>query len=1062
LYFGKKLALWIKKEDFYMVKQLPKFNYSPPKNGYPEWNRNPEIFQLNRLIAHATLMPYKTIAEALQGNRYASDFYQSLNGLWKFAYYENPDCRIENFFHLKFDVSKWAEIKVPGHWQLQGYDRPHYTNTRYPWEGKEDIKPPVAPTMFNPVGQYIRSFSVPNDWKGQPVYISFQGVESAFYIWVNGEFVGYSEDSFTPAEFDLTPYLVEGENRLAVEVYKWCDGSWLEDQDFWRFSGIFRDVYLYCTPAIHIYDFFAMTELDGEYKDAELKIETEILNYFEKNFGKIQFTIMLFDMANKKAFEESVSFLINASKTKIAFSNTIKNSQKWSAEHPYLYTLVLSLTDEAGHLVEAVSCKVGFRKFEIKDGLMKINGKRIIFKGVNRHEFTSDKGRAIDYEDMVKDIKIMKKHNINAVRTSHYPNHPLWYDLCDQYGLYVIDETNLETHGTWKYLQQEEGETIPGSKPEWRDNVIDRCNSMLQRDKNHPSIVIWSLGNESFGGDNFIHMHDYLKKKDPTRIVHYEGVFHYRKSEAASDVESVMYIPPDKVEEYAKIAEYTGKAKPYILCEYSHAMGNSCGNLYQYTNLFDRYPILQGGFIWDWKDQALKAKTADGIEYLAYGGDFGDYPNDGFFCGNGLLFGDGSLSPKMFEVKKCYQNAEFVEVNLLEGVIEVKNKFLFMNLHDYLLKWEVARNGRRVETGAVEIELEPGAAIKVKLGYSIPAEIADSEEMVLTVSLVLKDSTLWAEKGYEISFAQFMIPVKKMAAAIYPILLPELNILDKKRRLTISGDRFTAVFNQKNGDFESCKYDGTELFTSSPVPNFWRAMTNNDSGNGLPERSAVWRDAGKKRILDTFIFTKSKTSVEIRIDYRLPTIPVSYCKLYYSIYGNGEIKIYQQLVPGIGLPEIPEIGVLFNLDGDFQNLEWYGRGPHESYWDRKKGVKLGLYSGKVEEQYVPYLKPQECGNKTDVRWVEILSDRGAGMRITGVPCFEFNALPYTARELEEADHGYKLPKSDKVILCVNNKQMGVGGDDSWEAKTHPEYTLFANRIYEYSFIMEGIGWVPRD
>ena len=717
---------------------LPKYKYFPPKNGYPEWNNNPEIFQLNRLDAHATLMPYKTIDEALRGNRSASDFYQSLNGVWKFAFAENPAKRMKHFYDLEFDTSTWDEIKVPGHWQIQGYDAPHYTNIRYPWEGKEEIKPPVAPTKFNPVGQYIRTFSIPNDWKGKPVYISFQGVESAFYLWVNGELVGYSEDSFSPAEFDLTPYLVDGENMLAVEVYKWCDGSWLEDQDFWRFSGIFRDVYLYSTPAIHIHDFFVVPELDENYQHAELKMETSILNYFDNDFEKIQLTAMLFDEANKKIVEESVTFLVNVAKTKITFSSFVHNPQKWSAEQPHLYTFVLSLTDEAGNMMETISCKVGFRKFEIKDGLMKINGKRIVFKGVNRHEFTAEKGRAIGYEDMVQDIKLMKKHNINAVRTSHYPNYPLWYDLCDQYGLYVIDETNLETHGTWKYFQQEEGETIPGSKPEWRANVLDRCNSMMQRDKNHPSVVIWSLGNESFGGENFIYMHDYLKENDPSRIVQYEGVYHYRKSEAASDIESTMYLTPEKVEEYARIAQVTGKAKPFILCEYSHAMGNSCGNLYQYTNLFDKYPILQGGFIWDWKDQSLKAKTKDGIEYLAYGGDFGDYPNDGNFCGNGLLFGDGSLSPKIFEVKKCYQNVDFVEVNLLEGVIAVQNKNLFTNVKDYLFKWEVARNGERVDTGVIEVELAPGAAKKVKLDYALPSEIDFADELVLTVSLTFK------------------------------------------------------------------------------------------------------------------------------------------------------------------------------------------------------------------------------------------------------------------------------------------------------------------------------------
>ena len=1040
-----------------MLKQKSKFTYSPPINGYPEWNNNPETFKLNRLDAHATLMPYKTVEEALLGDRSASDFYQSLNGVWKFAFAENPEQRIKNFFNMEFDESGWDEIKVPGHWQLQGYDYPQYTNVRYPWEGKEDIKPPFAPTKYNPVGQYIRSFTVPVDWQDQPVYISFQGVESAFYVWVNGEFVGYSEDTFTPAEFDLTPYLVEGENRLAVEVYRWCDASWLEDQDFWRLSGIFRDVYLYSTPSFHINDFYVVTELDEAYKHAELKIEADILNYFGQSSGPIQFGAALFDQRNKRILEEKVSLRINGAKTKIHLSSSVENPLKWSAENPHLYTLVLSVTDDKGNLIETESCKIGFRKFEIKDGLMKINGNRIVFKGVNRHEFASDKGRAVTYEDMVHDITTMKKHNINAVRTSHYPNHPRWYDLCDQYGLYVIDETNLETHGTWKYGQQGEGEAVPGSKPEWRDNVLDRCNSMLQRDKNHPSVVIWSLGNESFGGENFVLMHDFLKVKDPTRIVHYEGIYHFREYEAASDIESTMYVVPDMVEQYAKNAENHSNPKPYILCEYSHAMGNSCGNLYQYTNLFDQYPILQGGFIWDWKDQALKTQTDDGIEYLAYGGDFGDTPNDGNFCGDGLLFADGSVSPKIFEVKKCYQNVHFSEVNLQEGLIEVQNKNLFTNLKDYLLEWEVARNGISIETGEAVVDVDPGAAKKVKLNYNLPTEYNLVDEFVLTVRFTLKASTLWAEKGYEIAFEQFILPVKNTGIVTRQDHLPRLNTIDQADKLTILGDFFTLVFNKLNGNLESYVYDGVELWAASPVPNFWRAMTDNDRGNKLPERSATWSEAGQNRTLGLFYTKLNDYSVEITIEYKLPTIHVSTCKIHYAIFGDGEIKVNLELTPGTDLPEIPEIGLLFTMDPSFEHIEWYGRGPHESYWDRKKGAKLGLYNGKVKEQYVPYLKPQECGNKTDVRWATIVNNKGTGLKITGAPGFEFNVLPYTPHELETYDHGYKLPKSDKTVLRVNYKQMGVGGDDSWQAKTHPEYTLFSNRIYMFSFTLKGVG-----
>ena len=1040
-----------------LLKQKTTFSYSPPKNGYPEWNNNPEIFQLNRLDAHATLMPYSTVEEALRGDRTASNYYQTLNGSWKFSFAENPEKRILDFFEKDYETSSWDEIKVPAHWQLQGYDYPQYTNVRYPWDGNEDIQPPFAPTKYNPVGQYVRTFTIPEDWQNQPVYISFQGVESAFYVWVNGELVGYSEDTFTPAEFDLTPYLVEGENKLAVEVYRWSDASWLEDQDFWRMSGIFRDVYLYATPPVHINDFFVVTDLDHEYKNADLRIESTINNAFEQYSGAFTVEVMLYDQQNKKVLDqpEVVSVDINGEPfSKLNTSIFIENPLKWSAEQPNLYTLVLSLKDDKGILVETESCKVGFRKFEIKDGLMRINGERIVFKGVNRHEFASDKGRAVNYEDMVHDIKLMKQYNINAVRTSHYPNNPIWYELCDEYGLYVIDETNLETHGSWTYGQQGEGGAIPGSKPEWTANVLDRCNSMFQRDKNHSSIVIWSLGNESFGGDNFIKMHDFLTEKDPSRIVHYEGIFHYRESEAASDIESTMYVSPRDVENYGKMAEAGKPSKPYILCEYSHAMGNSVGNLYKYTELFDQYPILQGGFIWDWKDQALETQTDDGIKYLAYGGDFGDSPNDGNFSGDGLIFGDGSISPKIVEVKKCYQNVDFNAVNLKDGVIEISNKHLFTNLKDYLFIWELTKNGQMIETGAIDIEVKPNSAETIDIEYSLPKRCAQTDEYILTVGLELREKTLWADKGHELAFEQFIIPIHDIKTRDVQAS-PVIKASDEVDTLTIAGDEFNVIFNKQTGDLESYVYNGVELIKDALRPNYWRAMTDNDRGNKLQDRSSTWRDAGKERMLQAFEYDVTLESACITVVYLLPTTVISSCKIKYTITGEGKIKVEQDLIPGENLAEIPEIGMLVTMDQSFEELTWYGKGPYENYWDREKGAKIGLYNGKVEDQYVPYLKPQECGNKTAVRWATLTNQSGIGLKVSGAPTIELNALPYLPQELEEHDHGYKLPNSEKVVVRINYKQMGVGGDDSWGQKTHPEFTLYANRQYSYSFTLEG-------
>lgn len=1034
-----------------MLRTLEKYMYTPPKNGYPEWNNNPDIFQLNRLPAHATSIPYKTLQNALEGQRNSSSYYYSLNGSWKFAFSETPDTRIRDFYRHDFECSHWSEIQVPGHWQLQGYDYPQYTNVRYPWEGTEDIQPPFAPTKYNPVGQYVREFTVPDEWKGLPVYISFQGVESAFYIWVNGDLVGYSEDTFTPAEFDLTPYLVDGKNRIAVEVYRWCDASWLEDQDFWRLSGIFRDIYLYATPMAHIEDFFIETDLDENYQDAELIIQAKIINYFNEDLGKLVFKAELFDHEGYQILEEPLITEVNG-QSGIQISGKVVNPQKWSAEKPNLYTLVLSLQNESANPIEYVNCKVGFRKFELIDGLMKINGERIVFKGVNRHEFSADKGRAIGYEDMLHDILLMKQHNINAVRTSHYPNQPHFYELCDEYGLYVIDENNLETHGSWRYGQVELENTVPGSRPEWTENVLDRCNSMFQRDKNHPSIMIWSLGNESFGGDNFIKMHDFLKEKDPSRLVHYEGIFHYRKSEAASDIESTMYIPPSEVERYALEAENQEQpVKPYILCEYSHAMGNSNGNLYKYTDLFDKYPILQGGFIWDWRDQAIRTQTPDGIEFLAYGGDFGESPNDGNFSGNGLIFADGTVTPKIYEVKKCYQNIEFSVVNLATGLLRVKNKFLFTDLAEYELHYDIRENGTAVKGDTVIVQAQPGEEKVLQLPYQISEFSHYSGELVLTVSVQLKHSTKWAEKGHEIAFEQFILRAAEEIGDVNWEYTTPISTTESEQTLTIYNDSFSVSFNKNSGLLHSLVQDGKELLRTSLIPNFWRAMTDNDHGSKLVERSKIWKTAIDQLELTDFIVKQDNSGYTVDTLYNLPNVNHSSLKIKYIINSDGKITVEFELTPAKNLPEIPEVGMMFTMPFEFVELEWYGNGPHENYIDRNNGAKLGLYNGDVRDQYTPYLKPQECGNKTEVRWASVTNSAGLGLKMEGMPSFELNALSFTPSELEEAAHGYQLPKSNQTVVRVNYKQMGVGGDDSWSQKTHPEFTLFADQVYMYKF-----------
>lgn len=1031
-----------------------KFNYQPPANGYPEWNNNPEIFQLNRLDAHASMISYTSISEALQGDKTASPNYHSLNGTWKFAFAETPEQRIKDFYTADYDSSSWGEIPVPSHWQFQGHDYPHYTNVRYPWAVSEpDLKPPFAPTVYNPVGSYVRTFTVPEAWTGQPVYLSFQGVESAFYVWVNGELVGYGEDTFTPSEYDITPYLQEGENKLAVEVYRWCDASWLEDQDFWRLSGIFRDVYLYTAPPVHIADFFVHTDLDEHYVDAELNVDLKVENYYNAQLSPYSLQMQLYDASGETVWAAPVSGEVSFNESdvlKLKLGAPVADPLKWSAEKPNLYTLVISLLDEQGHLLEAVSSKVGFRTFEIKDGLMKINGQRILFKGTNRHEFSCETGRALGKEDMIRDIELMKSHNINAVRTSHYPNQSIWYELCDQYGLYVIDETNLETHGSWKYGQKDLHEdTVPASKPEWRANVLDRCNSMMQRDKNHPSVIIWSLGNESFGGDNFIAMHDMLQEADPSRVIHYEGIFHYRPSDAASDIESTMYVKPVDVEKYA----LNEPKKPYILCEYSHAMGNSCGGLHLYTDLFDKYDILQGGFIWDWVDQAIRTKTAEGIEYLAYGGDFGETPHDGNFSGNGLLFADRTVTPKLLEVKKCYQNVKITAADLQKGLFQIRNRFLFTNIEEFELNWEITLNGQSKQQGVLRVSAQPGETVQIAVPYEW-SSITGEQEAVLTLSFIQREATSWSQADHEIAWEQFVL-TPYIGRSASRSTGNGLRVTEQENTIIIQGEQFTLSFSTATGDLFSFTSSGKERLLAPVRPNFWRAVTDNDLGNELDKRCAVWKEASYNRTLSGFSYSTSDNLCTVTVNYLLATSPSSTLRLQYVIAQDGTMDITQDLNPGsAGLPEIPEFGMVFLLDEQLDTVSWYGNGPHENYWDRKTSAKLGHYTGKVSEQYTNYLRPQECGNKTDVRFASLTeSASGSGFHLESTLPMEINVLPWTPEELEASDHPYKLPVSSKSVLRVNYKQMGVGGDDSWGAPTHDEFTLPANRPYTFRFTL---------
>ncbi|HVO75982.1 MAG TPA: glycoside hydrolase family 2 TIM barrel-domain containing protein [Ignavibacteriaceae bacterium] len=1001
-----------------------------------EWNNKPAIFQVNRLPAHATLMPYSNVSEALTGNRTSSPFYFSLSGQWKFKLANNPAGRDTEFFKDDADVSGWANIEVPGNWQLQGYDYPIYTNITYPWTGRENPAPPNAPTVYNPVGSYRREFTLPVEWNGRKIFLSLEGVSSAFYVWVNGNYIGYSEDSFTQKDFNLTEYLKPGNNNISIEVYRWSDGSWLEDQDMIRLSGIFRDVYLFSTPSVHIYDFHYTTDLDGSYTNADLKVNAGFKSYSGTAPSGYSSEALLFDSFGAQATSIQLGNIYFGAGNDAELSKTvsIQNPQKWSAEFPNLYTLVIVLKDGSGNIIETESCKLGFREFELTGGQMKINGMPILFKGVNRHEIDPDKGKVISYERMVQDITIMKQFNINAVRTSHYPNNPLWYELCDQYGIYVIDETNLESHGV--------RDQLPASRSEWKDNCLDRIKSMVERDKNHPCILIWSLGNEAGSGTNFRAMSDWVHQNEPTRLVHYEGY------NDVADITSWMYARVESIEQYGA----SGNSKPFILCEYQHAMGNSEGDLFQYWDVIEKYPNLQGAFIWDFVDQGLRSSSGG----FSYGGDWGDNPNDADFCANGLVSADREIQPELYEVKNVYQNIKAKGVDLLKGKIEIKNFYLFTNVNSFEGTWQFLRDDEILKSGTftdADLDIPPLTDKELSLDIGSPGLLPGAEYW-LNLSFKLKQNEIWAGAGHEVAWEQFQIPYEvPQPQVIDSAKIPEVEVIETPDSAIIRNENLEIVFGKTNGTILSYAFNGVKLLDAGPVPNFWRAPNSNDKGNGMHNRCATWRNAGKNRTLIDFTIKQIAAGrVEASANFSYPTSVKSFGNIIYDIYGDGNIVVTSTLVPGSPqLPEIPEVGMICMAPEGFNNVTWYGRGPFENYWDRKTGANVGVYKTVVDSMFVSYIRPQETGNRTDVRWLTLTNSSGNGLMVVAIPEMEANILQYTPWELEAKTHPYQLTKNSSTVLRLNYHQMGLGGDDSWGARPHPEFTLYSDKVYSYSF-----------
>jgi beta-galactosidase len=1001
------------------------------------WLSDVNVFKVNRLEAHSDHRYYNTMEEAETGA--PMKLRQTLNGSWKFSYAVNPVSRVEAFYRTDYDCAAWGDIQVPGHIQLQGQGSPQYVNTMYPWDGLVAVRPPEIPQEHNPVGSYVKYFEVPANMEQGPVYVSFQGVESAFYVWLNGEFVGYSEDSFTPAEFELTPLLKDGMNKLAVEVYQRSTGSWLEDQDFWRLSGIFRDVYLYTVPALHVRDLRVRADLDDAYSEGTLMVDLELLTDADASV-KVEL---------KDADGEVVAVADGQVRSgKLSLSIAAGSVRLWSAENPYLYKVCISVLNEKGELEEAIVQKTGFRRFELKSNLMLLNGKRILFRGVNRHEFNCRRGRSITKEDMIWDIKTLKQNNINAVRTSHYPNQTLWYELCDEYGVYVIDEMNLESHGSWQKMGAVEPSwNIPGDLPEWQNIVMDRAVSMLERDKNHPSILIWSCGNESYAGEVILNVSNYFREADPGRLVHYEGVFHNRKFNDTSDMESRMYAKPADIAAYLE----SQPDKPYISCEYMHAMGNSVGGLHKYMELEDKYPQYQGGFIWDYIDQSLIRKDRYGNEYLAFGGDFDDRPTDYSFCGNGIVFADRTLTPKMQEVKYLYQN---IKLEPGKEFIRVINGNLFESTASLRLHYRLYLEGKEIYSGFSDTVIE--AQSEELVAIVLPDVSGTAGEYCVQASLTLKEQNLWAEAGFEVAYGQSIFTVE--AAEPVTTRCGDIRVIEGDVNIGVTGNGFSVLFSKQAGSLVSLRYGNREMMALPPAPLFWRATTDNDKGTSMGFHAGAWYAASLARKCTTVTLTQQQGEATVFFDYEFSISSELKTSVSYTVYRDGSLRVRTTYTGAAGLPDVPIVALSFKMPAEYGDSEWYALGPEENYSDRAHGARLSIFHKKVQDLPSPYLVPQESGNRTGVRRVSVTNSTGLGIKIQAAPGepLECNLSPYTAFELENAAHVYELPNVHYTVVTIAGRQMGVGGDDSWGAPVHPEYRIAADQELSFEFYVSAV------
>lgn len=1027
-----------------------------------DWE-NPKMFNQNKEAPHASMMPFSNIHKALTEKHQASVYYKSLNGTWKFNWVRKPSERPIDFYKSDYDASNWDTIQVPSNWEIEGYGVPIYCNHQYEFasykapvseeiefiEKKYPANPGQVPHDYNPVGSYRRTFFVPQNWNERQVFIQFGAVKSAFYVWINGQKVGYSQGSKTEAEWDITQYLQKGENTIAIEVYRWSDGSYLECQDFWRISGIERDVFIYSTPKVRISDFFVKGDLDQNYTNGQLKIDVNLKNHTKGlRSGNYKLTYLLFDSNQKVVAQETAPANINKKADyQLHFECSIDNPLKWTAETPNLYTLVLQLEDSKGNK-EYISTKTGFRKVEIIDGIFYINGVEVLIKGVNRHEHNQHTGHVINEEDMLHEIKLMKQFNINAVRNSHYPAHPRFYELCNEYGIYITDEANIESHGMYYDKYSLAKDTL------WKDAHLDRNIRMVERSKNHPCIIVWSMGNEAGDGENFTTVYNWIKHRDPSRPVHYERAIMGDNT----DIFCPQYPGVKSLKRFAS----KHQTKPMIMSEYSHAMGNSTGNLTDlWEVIYDRKNSqLQGGYIWDWIDQGLLEHDSEGRPYWTYGGDYGNnMPSDGNFVCNGIIFPDMTPQPGIWEVKYAYQYVRFSNEGLPFGKYKVSNYHDFLTLDNYAIRYSISEDGKEIHHDYLDVSLKPHESTIMEL--SVPNIKGKQDcEYFIDFSVRLKKSTSLLEEGFEVAHEQFAfpVPVHPIANVIHH---PKVSVQELDNTIQIHGQNFNIVFSKSEGTITDWMINGTKLIQKGPVVNFWRAPNDNDKGSNMINRLGIWRQASQSLKVASIEFEQpANNKAVVKVSYSIDAIASSQI-VSYEVLGNGKVMVTSQFQTGKDeLPDMPRFGMRMEMPVEFDNLKFFGRGPHENYCDRNSSAFIGYYESKVADQYVPYVRPQENGYKTDVRWFELRNNNGWGLRFSGTPTMGFSALHNPVEDFdqithEEFKHLNDIVKKDGVFVTFDLKQMGVAGDNSWGATPYEQYTVPADN-YEFSFSIEPV------